>query len=191
MSPLDLEAETNPLLVADEIGFFLSDGLRDGSVSLRSAFYLNQEALRIRRRAYHQPAWGYTLSISGLLAVYMQRLVALATGEKVISQQLANWLKEDAPLLKERRAHYLAQHILANPVADPSAHLLAEMSRIRQQYELLSDDDGPYHVEVFPYEYYSPEDILCSGPNPQPFEALALEPAVEALLVSVGIGKWG
>ena len=105
----------------------------------------------------------------------MQRLVALATGETEISQLLARWLKEDAPMLKEQRAHCLAQHILANPVADPSTHILAEMSRIRRQCEHVSDDDGPYHVEVFPYEHYSPEDILRLGQHPQPFEAQALE----------------
>ncbi|WP_459641300.1 hypothetical protein, partial [Flavobacterium sp. CGRL2] len=32
--------------------------------------------------------------------------------------------------------------------------------KVRNNYNHLNDDLGPYHIEVFPYHFYSPEKIL-------------------------------
>lgn len=188
--PWDPDTESNPLRVVVEIGFYVSAGLRDGSLCLRSAFLLNHEAIRVRRMAYLQPAWRHDLSISGLLAIYMQRLVAVATGESAVARSATAWLVEDAPKLARRRPHYLADHILAAPGNEPTEQILLEMSRVRREYEHLSDDDGPYHTEVFPYDEMAPEEILLSHDPLRPFEVDDLEPEVERLLVSLGTGRW-
>ena len=38
--------------------------------------------------------------------------------------------------------------------------LLRELLTVRENYATLSDEEGPYHVEVFPYHYFEPERIL-------------------------------
>ena len=76
------------------------------------------------------------------------------------------------------------------PGAKPSRTLLTEMSRVRREYERLSDDDGPYHTEVFPYDEMAPEDILLSGTPLRPFKSNDLEPEVERLLLALGTGRW-
>ena len=43
--------------------------------------------------------------------------------------------------------------------------LLGKMLSVRESYGSLSDHDGPYHVEVFPWHYFEPERILLEKQN--------------------------
>ena len=190
MRRLDPEVESNPMVVATKVGILVSDGLRDQSLNLYSAFFLNQEALRLQRRARKEPAWGWTLSISGLLALYMQRLMALATGQDRVSVAVAGWLEADASTLADTREHYLAGPIRADPSGRPSRQLLERMSEVRAAYDSLSDDDGPYHTEVFPYFEFEPEAVLLSDAGLAPFEAPELTPGAEELLIELSTGRW-
>ena len=188
MLTIDLDRESNPLIVADAIRFFISDGLRDESISLYSAFLLNQDELRLRRMGYRQPAWRSRLSLSGVLALYMQYLFGLAVGEADVTRTVASWLEEDIPLLGEKRKHYICGYLAGLPAIEPSREQLIELSKIRSRYEVLSDDDGPYHTEVFPYDYFSPEDVLL-GRSPASVKAGTIEPEVESLMLA--ISAWG
>lgn len=187
---MDPDRESNPMSVSDEIGVLISEGLRDRSLNLYGAFLLNQEALRLQRRARREPAWGVTLSISGLLALYMQRLVALATGQERVSATVASWLEEDAPMLAERRDHYLVGGILADPSGNPSRPLLEKLAEVRADYSRLPDDEGPYHTEVFPYFEFEPEVVLLSDTGGASFDDAGLTPEVERLLLELVTGKW-
>ena len=160
MLTVDMDCESNPLIVADAVGLFISDGLRNENVSLSSAFLLNQDALRLRRLGYRQPAWQSQLSLSGVLALYMQYLFGMTVGEISIVKTVAVWLEEDVPLLGDTRNHYIKEFLARMPLIEPSTKQLIDLSRIRSKYDVLSDDDGPFHTEVFPYDYYSPEDVL-------------------------------
>jgi len=188
MLNIDLERERNPLIVADAIGYFISNELREKRISLYSAFLLHQDELRLRRLGYRQPAWHSRLSISGVLALYMQYLFGLAAGEANVARTVALWLEEDFPLLAEKRKHYIREYLAQLPVIEPSRDQLMELSRIRSKYEELSFDDGPYHTEVFPYDYYSPEDALL-GHSTLSIEKGKIEPEVEELMIA--ISEWG
>lgn len=188
MLTIDLGRESNPLIVSDEISFAVSDGLRDRSMSLYSAFLLNQDVLRLRRIAYRQPAWHYQLSLSGVLALYMQYLFALAIDEASVANTVGNWVAEDFPLLGEKREHYIANYLAQLPAVEPSQEQLLGLSRIRGEYESLPDSDGPYHTEVFPYDYYSPEDALL-GRSDTSIDRGGIEPEVAEIMLK--ISEWG
>lgn len=188
MLTIDLNHEINPLIVANEIGRFIADGLRDNSVTLYSALLLNQDVLRLKRIGYRQPAWQYRLSISGVLALYMQYLFGLAVGDANVVGTTSKWLEEDFSLLGEQRKHYVRRCLAELPNIEPSEEQLIELSRIRSQYKVLPDDDGPYHTEVFPYDYYSPEDVLL-GKSSATVTKGKIEPEVEELMLL--ISAWG
>ena len=184
MLTIDLDHEENPLIVADAVRQYISDQLRQDGISLYSAFLLNQDELSLRRIGYRQPAWCHQLSLSGVLALYMQYLFALAVGEASTAGTIAAWLKEDSPLLGIQRNHYIENHIADLSQTEPTAERLIELSRIRSQYAELSDADGPFHTEVFPYDYYSPEDALL-GNSTTKVEKGALEAEVENLMLEL------
>lgn len=188
MLTIDLDRESNPLIVADEINILVSYGLQNDSFSLYSAFLLNQDVLRLRRMGYRQPAWRCRLSISGVLALYMQYLFGLAVGETSVAGAVAGWLEQDFPLLGEKRDHYIREYLGRLSAIEPSREQLSKLSRIRADYTTLSNDDGPYHTEVFPYEYFSPEDALL-GRSSAIVERGEIEPEVEELMIR--LGDWG
>ena len=188
MLTINLDHEQNPLIVADAVRYFVSDRLREERISLYSAFLLNQDELKLRRIGYRQPAWHHQLSLSDVLAFYMQYLFGLAIGEASISDTVAAWLKEDAPLLGTQRNHYIRDYIARLSPSEPTNTELLELSRIRSQYEDLSDDDGPYHTEVFPYDYYSPEDALL-GNLTTTLGKVDIVPEVEELMLE--LSAWG
>ena len=188
MLTIDLDGESNPLIVADAVGIFISDGLRAENISLYSAFLLNQDVLRLRRRGYRQPAWQSALSLSGVLALYMQYLFGMTVGETSIVRTVALWLEEDTPLLGEHREHYIRNILTPISAIDPSEEQLIKLSEIRSKYMELSGDDGPYHTEVFPYDYYSPEDVLL-GQSGAAAGKGQIEPDVEELMLA--LAEWG
>ena len=158
--------------------------MRNKRISLYSAFLLNQDELSLRRVGYRQPAWRHSLSLSGVLALYMQYLFSLAIGEHNVSRTVQVWLEKDVSLLKSKRAHYIKKYLAHLSSGEPPKDQLLEMSGIRSRYEHLSDDDGPYHTEVFPYDYYSPEDVLL-GKSDACVERSGIEPEVEQLMLAV------
>lgn len=180
--------EVNPLIVADEINLRVSEWLRDQSISLYSAFLLNQDELRLRRDGYRQPGWRHELSLSGVLRLYMQYLFSVAVDEPGVASTLAGWLRKDAPLLAEHREHYLLKHLARLADSPPATEVLSEFSSIRARYETLPDDDGPFHNEVFPYDYCSPEDILLGRSN-YTIKKGTIEPKAEKLMLAVA--TWG
>lgn len=188
MLNIDLDREINPLIVADSITQFISGRLRDETISLYSAFLLNQDALRLGRRGYHQPAWRQQFNLRCALALYLQYLFAMAIGEANVAQTVAAWLAEDVPLLNTNRKHYIRKHFALLPVIETSNEQLAELSTIRSRYESLPSGDGPYHTEVFPWNEYSPEDVLL-GRSSAKVEPGEIEPEVEVLMHR--IFEWG
>ena len=185
---MDLDCEKNPVIVADSIRQFISEGLHHEQLSLYSAFLLNQDELGLRRMGYRQVAWGYQLHLSGVLALFMQYLFGLSIGETRAVKGVAAWLEEDLPLLGNWRNHYIRKHLDLLQLTEPSSECLAELSQIRSLYQQLSYDDGPYHTEVFPYDYYSPEDVLL-GRSTSTIEKNEIEPEVEELILK--ISQWG
>jgi len=191
MALINFNNESNPLIVSNKIRRFISAGLKDGTLNLYSAYMLNLEAIRIKRLGYHQAAWNYRLSISGIIALYMQYLCSLAYDDRQVAKTVMSWLKEDITLLKENRAHYITDSLKRNLEIIPSKSWLEKLSSVRLNYDELSDNDGPYHNEEFPFHYASPEDALLNKPESEKFTKEKIGPLVEELIVSINLSKWG
>jgi hypothetical protein len=190
MNLFNLDNELNPLIVSNKIKRFVSSGLKDGTLNLYSAYSLNLEAIRIKRLGYHQSAWNYHLPISGIIALYMHYLCSLAFEDSTVSEIVMTWLKEDMILLKENRRHYITDILKKNIEPIPSDKWLEKLSSVRLNYDSLSDDDGPYHNEEFPYHYASPEGALLKKKEREKFQKRIVSPLVEDIIVSINLSKW-
>lgn len=70
--------------------------------------------------------------------------------------------------------------------ANDSTELLEELLHTRSRYEKLSFDEGPYHTEVFPYTYYSPEEILLGNKDKTIYNK-ELKGFIEELIVELNM----
>ncbi len=82
----------HPLIQSDDLHFYISDRLRNGTLDLYSAFLLIYEALRIGRNGHLQPAWNHRLSIHGLLRIYMHCVTARAFRAEAMATVSEGWL---------------------------------------------------------------------------------------------------
>lgn len=181
----------HPLIQADELSIYISSRLRDGGVNLYSAFLLEHEAVRIHRNGYLQPAWNHRLSISGLFRIYMNCLTARAFHADKMEAITEDWFSEDISRLQERRPHFFTDRLSKGRSLTTDGAFLQLLSDMRDQYHSLSDDDGPFHVEVFPWDYAAPErELLKPGSQPQFRQTSPIDPEIEDLIVELCTEQW-
>ena len=151
----------NPALKAQRLTFYITDGFRKQNLNLYEAYLLYWEVINYTRDSYTLPAWNRSVQISTCLALLNQKLLALAFRDKDCVLQLEKWGMEALRLCAEKRPHYIMDRYHEFIMLDYDREdLLKEMFEIREMYDTLSDEQGPYHVEVFPYHYFAPEKIL-------------------------------
>lgn len=160
-----IKDKDNPLLIANKISYFISDALREKKTNLYEAYLLNWEEIRFRRMSYIESGWNGRVRISTCLAILNQRMLAQVFQDNVAANKLKDWALEALNLNGEKREHYILDRYNTFLDANNSHELLKELLEIRNNYQSLSDNEGPYHNEVFPYHFYSPEKILldCDG----------------------------
>ena len=176
----------NPLIVANKISYFLSDALREGKISLYEAYVVNWEEIRFRRMGYTQPAWGGRVRIMTCLTLLNQKLLAHFFNDQLGVEKLRDWGLEANQLNNEKRPHYIMDRYNVFLDANDSTNLLEKLSDVRISYERLSDEDGPYHTEVFPYHYYSPEELLL-GKSGQLENKEGINEGIEKLIIELSI----
>ncbi|MEP3479110.1 MAG: hypothetical protein ABJZ55_07685 [Fuerstiella sp.] len=181
----------HPLIQSDDLLHYIADRLRDGDVNLYSAFLLAHESLRIGRNGYLQPAWNYNLSISGMLRIYMHYLTARAFGADRMATVAEDWLVNDIPHLQEHRSHFFTDRLSDARALMTNGSFLQSLSVMRQKSDSLSDDDGPFHVEVFPWHYAAPErEILMPHSQAEFRNRTPVDSEVEDLIVDLCCGQW-
>lgn len=151
-----IEGTSNPGIIASALGILIARGLRHHHLNLYEAYLLNMEALRFARKHYVQPAYHCTVHLGDLLAILNQRLMAIAYGDLDAAQLLLQWGREAKLALKESRPHVVGDRFedFLDPANSEAMEILANL---RTQYDSLSDDEGPYPVEKFPFEACAPE----------------------------------
>ena len=181
----------HPLIQADELSIYISSRLRDGGVDLYSAFLLEHEARRIRRNGYLQPAWNHRLSISGLLQIYMLCLTASAFGADKMAAAAEDWFRDDISRLQEPRTHFFADRLSDGRALITDGAFLQLLSEMRDRYDSLNDDEGPFHVEVFPWDYAAPErELLKPGSQAQFRQTSPVDPEIGDLIVELCTEQW-
>ena len=182
----DIKETDNPALKAAKLSFYISDGLKNQNLDIYEAYLLQQEVLSYTREGYILPAWNRKVSISTCLALLNQRLLALAFRDGNYVQLLRKWGMEACELCAEKRTHYIMDRY--NDFLDidcTGEELLRTLSSVRENYGRLSDNGGPYHVEVFPYHYFEPERILLEKTELDKKEQISGD--TEALLIELNM----
>lgn len=154
---VDLE---NPVLIATELGFFISDGCTEGSLSLYEAFLLTDTELQLLQKGAIQPAWNYSLGMSHLLR--LERLFVLATYFKETrhSEIILGRISDAMPILTEKREHFSKE--VANQLFDGNISEAINLLSLNTSKSRLFDE-GPYIDEVFPYEIIDAEKKVLAG----------------------------
>jgi hypothetical protein len=177
--------QRNPLIIADEIGFFISAALRAGNISLYECYLLCDSQAGLFRQGYLKPAYRYSPGYRRLLSLIMLLLLARYYGDQVLASKHRLWLFEARDKLCERRLHYCDQLIgfIRNEDERSLLHLLAETRAGEKPF-----DDGPYHDEVFPYDYIVPEaELIAERPHgPKDISSDIVDLLVE---IEVGYGE--
>ena len=185
----DVRNTDNPTIKAIRLSVHLSDMLRENKINIYEAYLLQGEIISFRREGYMLPAWGSTVQcstvqISDCIAILNQRLLALVFKDYKYADLLKDFGIEALHLCKEKRAHYIMddymEFININAGADS---LLYKLYNARQNYNSLSDEEGPFHVEEFPYHYCEPEKILLGKGNLQSMKSISGD--IETLLIEL------
>lgn len=181
-----IERTSNPGIIAAELGILVARGLRHGHFSLYEAYLLNMEALRFARKHYMQPAYQSAVHLGNLLAIMNQRLMAIAYGDDVAAQLLLNWAREAKAQLKESRPHVVVDRFedFLDPGNNEAMEILADL---RRRYDSLSEDDGPYPIEKFPFEACAPELLATDEALRRKTCTKDVGPEAGKVLVTIGM----
>jgi hypothetical protein len=160
---LNVKEIEHPALIANKIGIFISDMLKVNLINLYEAYLLNFEEIKFRRNSYIALGWNGRVKISICLAILNQRLLAKIFNDEDVYGLLWEWGIEAMKLNSEKRPHYIMDRYNVFLDLRDSSELLKELLKIRMNYQSLNDNEGPFHIEVFPYNFYSPEKILLEN----------------------------
>ena len=156
-----LRSTDNPAVRAAELSFYISDGLNSGRLNIYEAYLLQWEKLKFERDSHTLPAWNVKVRVSTCVELLNQRFTALALGDNKGAERAMEWGSEALRLCAENRPHYIMDRYEEYIKAENSdTALLKELLKIRQSRSDLDFDSGPFHMELFPYDYFEPEKCL-------------------------------
>ncbi|MDE6641080.1 MAG: hypothetical protein K2K63_11180 [Acetatifactor sp.] len=155
-------------------------------MNIYEAYLLQWEIINYLRDGYILPAWNGRVQISTCLEILNQKLLALIFNDVNCAKQLVDRGKEALDLCGERRTHYIMDRYMEFlNVNTNDTGLLKELLTVRENYAALSDEEGPYHVEVFPYHYFEPERILLEKININTEKNIGTD--IETILIELNI----
>lgn len=154
-----IKDELNPALVATELGFFVSDALKDRSITLYEALYLKDLEYSLLIDASEKTSWKYTVGISLLLSLELLYSLSLCFEENSLANAIKGKLSRAFVRLDEQRDHY-AKEVASAILEGDSQSALKRLSASRCGAKPFKN--GPYNNEVFPWDIISPEDEVLS-----------------------------
>lgn len=181
-----IKDEENPLIIANKISNFITNSFRQNKITLYEAYMLHFEEIRFRRLGYTQSVWNGRVRIAICLAILNQKLLAHIFDENKTAEKLEEWGLEAYKLNKENRTHYIMDTFNTFLASSCSTELLLRLLDIRKNYDQLSDDGGPYHNEVFPFDFYSPEEIIM-GENKEFINKKNIDAEIEKLIIELNL----
>lgn len=88
----------------------------------------------------------------------------------------------------EKRKHYIMNRYFEFLDSNENHLLLQDLLEIRNKYNTLSFDAGPYHNELFPYDFYIPEQLLLDDNIKTKYcNAKELSKDIENLIVELNL----
>lgn len=182
----DAKNTDNPAIKAMSLSVHLSNMLRENRINIYEAYLLNGEIINYNREGYTLPAWNGFVGISECIAILNQRLLALVFKDEKYAHLLREFGIEALHLSKQNRTHYIMDsYIEFININDESDNLLHKLYKVRKKYNSLSYNDGPYHVEKFPWDYYEPEKMLLDKVDLHNMKSISTD--METLLIELNI----
>ena len=178
-----LRKEINPTLKASTIRKYINDSLVNNSISLYEAYMLSLEALRLEREGYIKPAWNKKVYIKQCIAILNMKMLAYLFSESKSMDLLDNWAQEAYKLNREKRKHYVLDKYEKYLDFDKNIEVLKELLK-RRKNKSKPFDDGPYHTEIFPFEYCEPEELII---NHDLLSEKHIDESIENLLVEINL----
>lgn len=182
----DVRNTDSPVIKAIRLSIYLSDMLRENKINIYEAYLLQIEIINYRREGYTLPAWNDSVYISTCIEILNQRLLALVFKDDRYADFLKTIGMEAFHLCKTKRAHYImdsyAEYL---NIDENSIDLLQKLYDVREDFDSLSDEDGPYHVAEFPHHYYEPEKMLLDKVDLQNMKSISTD--MESLLIELNI----
>ncbi|WP_160680799.1 hypothetical protein [Clostridium sp. C8-1-8] len=181
-----IKSTINPSIIATDISSFISESLKKDKISIYEAYMINMEVLKFNRLGYIQSAWDRKVGINQCISILNQKLLAHVFGEDASAENLKEWGIEAYSLYKEKRNHYIMDEYISSLNAYNLQKLLGKLQDYRDYYKDLSFDEGPYHFEVFPYLYFSPEKELLANTDKTEYKK-NLSEDIEDLIVELNL----
>lgn len=176
----------NPSIKAMHLSIYLSNMLKEGRINIYEAYLLQGEIINYSREGYILPAWNGIVGISKCIEILNQRLLALAFKDEEYANVLKGFGHEALKLCKEKRTHYIMdnydEYLNMN---DESVDWLQKLYHIRKNFVSSSFEEGPYHMEEFPYHYFEPEKMLLDKEELQNMKRVSTD--IESLLIELSI----
>ena len=155
--------DESPATASLDVSILLSKLIKNNMISLYEVYLINMEILRLNRLAYTQKSWGRNVSITNIISIINQLMIANIFEDSKAVEILQVWALEAYSLNKEKREHYIIDNYKGYIECSSNRKLLEKLSDFRKYANELPFNDGPYHFEVVPDMYYSPEDILLNS----------------------------
>ena len=159
----DIQVQENPGVIANKIGRYLSGAMREEEISLYEAWLIHEFKIRFNHMHCKQPGWGGRYRIQLILGILNHLLLARCFNDRGSEELAESILREALELNREVRSHYVLDVIHSFFDEDQLVFGLKLLQEWREEYEITDEGLGPFHNEVFPYHYYSPEDLLLAG----------------------------
>ena len=178
----EMNPDATTPVIANRIDHFLSDAMREKTVSLYEGYLLNSEILRLKR-CYGN--WNNSVQISTCIMILNQRLLADFFRNEPAIDTFRNWGLEAYALNHEIRKHYILDKYPLLMEPEVPRELLEHLYQVRLNCENMSFDEGPFHDERFPWEDYSPEELLLNGTNH--LDYMVLSEDISDLIVEISV----
>lgn len=178
-----LEKEINPAIRAAILGRYLSDCLKTNSLNLYETYLINWEKIRFERRGYLESSWNERVRITNCISILNMKMLAYLFNEEKSLEMLDNWAKEAHRANQEKRKHYIMDQYEKYLCFDKNVDVLRELLEVRE-YKKGLFDYGPYHTEIFPYEYCKPEELII---NHEWLKEKQIDESIESLLVEISL----
>lgn len=156
----ELKSTNHPSVRASILSKYISQSLLNKCINLYEAYLLNWEKINYEREAYVQPAWNKKVQITNCISILNMKMVAYLLNDQLSVIKLSDWALEAYNMNQEKRSHYIMDNYEIYLHAYNDGMLLTKLLSIRSNK--ISFNDGPFHSEIFPYEYCLFEEYLIN-----------------------------
>lgn len=176
-------------IIALKLSIFIAKNIKAGNITLYEMYLLEMEYIRFTLLKFNEPATFSTGLDRFCITLVNQWFLSLVFNENKIANVIQTWSQQAYQMLKKEDQHknWDKHYILKNYNdffnSKPEEKLLKNLLKYRDNYDILSDNDGPYHYAFINGEF-NYEDFLLKGAKWKDF---SVKEEIQELLVELNI----